>query len=313
MMKISSISICGVLEMSMHSLNNEGGEGNQVLTRQVTVYKNGKLVGVNAISGDMFKHIQAHHLIDAARDTALPLCEACAQRDPNRISNDPAFLAAVKGKSDAEVTEELLKKCVVDDCEGILVTDNRNTARKSTVEFGWVVGIPDHTATESYFHVKLVPDSGTKGSADERNTGQNIFYRPANSGAYAVVLNIEPARISYNDYTAAYAVSEEERQARFQALLKSVLFTFLKPAGAMRNTQNPHISNFSGVISISENIVPAPTVSPLNEDYTGEIAQIADSLAKLGAQIKLMPFNSLSEFSNYMTELISSGQPFTLK
>ncbi len=35
--QLSSLSICGRLILNMHSLNNEGGEGNQILTRQVTI------------------------------------------------------------------------------------------------------------------------------------------------------------------------------------------------------------------------------------------------------------------------------------
>ncbi|MCF6183714.1 MAG: DevR family CRISPR-associated autoregulator, partial [Bacteroidales bacterium] len=42
----------------MHSLNNEGGEGNQIITRQLTIIGNdGEEHTVSGISGDMFKHI----------------------------------------------------------------------------------------------------------------------------------------------------------------------------------------------------------------------------------------------------------------
>jgi CRISPR-associated protein Cst2 len=34
---IASISISGEITLNLHSLNNEGGEGNQIITRQVTI------------------------------------------------------------------------------------------------------------------------------------------------------------------------------------------------------------------------------------------------------------------------------------
>jgi len=42
----------------MHSLNNEGGEGNQIQTTYGRyVDHKGELHNVNAISGDMLKHV----------------------------------------------------------------------------------------------------------------------------------------------------------------------------------------------------------------------------------------------------------------
>ena len=62
MIRIHSISLAGRLTLDMHSLNNEGTEGNQLLTRMVHVVDgNGRLNVVNAVSGDMLKHIQAEH------------------------------------------------------------------------------------------------------------------------------------------------------------------------------------------------------------------------------------------------------------
>ncbi|MGB9776387.1 MAG: DevR family CRISPR-associated autoregulator, partial [Anaerolineae bacterium] len=75
---VYSLSISGRLTLEMHSLNNEGGEGNQVVTRTVTlVDTDGSIHKVNAISGDMFKHIQAEHFYLLARERGLPLCAGC--------------------------------------------------------------------------------------------------------------------------------------------------------------------------------------------------------------------------------------------
>ena len=71
---VYSLTICGKATIDMHSLNNEGSEGNQIATRMVNVYdQTGKLAAVNAISGDMFKHIQAEHLFHLSRNSGLKL------------------------------------------------------------------------------------------------------------------------------------------------------------------------------------------------------------------------------------------------
>jgi CRISPR-associated protein Cst2 len=57
--------------------------------------------------------------------------------------------------------------------------------------------------------------------------------------------------------------------------LESLLFAFIQPNGAMRSTQHPHLVDFRGVIGLSSQIVPAPTISPLNERYTEQLAEIA--------------------------------------
>ena len=72
---VYSISVSARLTMDMHSLNNEGGEGNQIQTRMVNIIdERGQLQNVNAISGDMYKHIQAEHLFHIAQNAGLPLC-----------------------------------------------------------------------------------------------------------------------------------------------------------------------------------------------------------------------------------------------
>jgi len=318
-----SLSISARATLDMHSLNNEGGEGNQIQTRMVNIVgADGRLHNVNAISGDMFKHIQAEHLFRRATDGAgLPLCAACREFNANRISADPEFAKAIEGLSDAEAIDLLLETCALDDMAGNLITaGNRSIPRKSVAEFGWVVGLPELTTTDSYFHVKYASER----SADQRaadsaeaargaNLGQAIFHRPASSGVYAVVANFELARIGFNDITQVYPISNDERRARHAALLESVLYTFLEPNGAMRSTQNPHIVSFDGVVAVSKQVVPAPAISPLGGDFVAELERVRAALDTLrpGA-LELYRFASLGEFTEVMTSLIRSTEPFTL-
>ncbi len=411
--QLSSLSICGRLTLNMHSLNNEGGEGNQILTRHVTIVdKEGKPSTVNAVSGDMLKHIQAEHFWNIARENNLKLCSACSCFNANRISGADEFRAILRGVdmdsfddvdkgeylkikeeiidtedekvrkelrkklnaleekylfnmfsvedkekfqklnveleilpktklnndqkdkkksitddlkklkskyrvdlSDADKLSELLKLCSLDDMEGVLVTaEGNNLQRKSCAEFGWLIGLPEKIKTENYFHVKLVADSGSKESGEGANLGQNIFYRPANSGIYALVSNFDICRVGYNDISKKYSIDDTERDNRVKALLKSILYTFIKPSGAMRNTQNPHIVDFNGVITLSSKAIPAPTTSPINDKYVEEITSIAGTLNKIEKEsIESVPFDSLSKFAEEFEKIITNATGYKLK
>lgn len=320
---VYSLSICARATLDMHSLNNEGSEGTQIQTRMVDIVAaDGRLYNVNAISGDMFKHIQAEHLYHIARNgNGLPLCAACQVFDANRISADHDYMAQIRGQSDAEAIDLMLERCVLDDIEGNLITgEGRSTPRKSVVEFGWVVGVPEVTTTGSYFHVKYVTERGGEAreaaaaeEARRANLGQTPFNRPASSGVYAVVSHYETSRIGFNDITRRYVLDDAARQARYRALLESVLYTFVQPNGAMRAAQLPHIVAFEGMVSFSTDVVPAPTVSPLNDGYQAEIEGVAAALNSLHpGSVTVRSFDSLADFASVMQEMVETTEPFAV-
>lgn len=304
-----SLSISGLLTLDMHALNNEGAEGNQLQTRMVHIVDGeGEPTVVNAISGDMLKHMQAEHLHGIAVEKGLPLCVGCQKFNANRINADSDFIQTLGDKNAiGETVKKVLQHCAVDDLEGVLITQGgRSTPRKSTVEFGWMIGLPDKTRTESYFHVKFDPNRG-QGSGGESgaNLGQNIFYRPASSGEYAVVMNAELSRVGFNDVEREHQIPVEARKERVKALLESVLLTFIKPLGAHRNTQFPHILNFTGVVSVSASTVPAPTVSPLKKNFSEELLSIQEQLNRLYPEaITTYEYASQAEFTKIMVDLI---------
>lgn len=323
MKQVYSISISARAVLNLHSLNNEGGEGNQIQTRMVDIVtyddeNRPRMANVNAISGDMFKHIQAEHLHRIAVEKELPLCEACQRFDANRMSADTSFREWVKSKpTQVQVVDRLLS-CTIDDLEGNLITEGSLSApRKSTAEFGWVVGLPNAVTSDEFFHVKYVPDRREKPSdKDERegNLGQAIFHRPTNSGVYAIVCNFETSRIGYNDISQQY-VDEVDRAARYSALLESILYTFVEMNGAMRNTQMPHLVTLDGVITVSHGVAPAPTISPLNDKYQEEILSVRDAINSVQGQdmVEVHSFNNLGDFASILQKLISETSPYTMR
>lgn len=334
---IYSLSLAVNATLDMHNLNNEGSEGNQLQTRMVDVIgADGGLYSVNAISGDMLKHIQAEYFYNLARERELPLCAGCRLFNPNRINADPAFLSRSKEQkwTDAQTLDELLRSCAMDDVSGILITEGgRSIPRKSVVEFGWAIGIPDATReghNQSFFHVKYAPERGEaqrgqdatrraqrkdSASDEERSGGANlqqaIFHRPANSGRYAIVCHLEFARIGYNDITHTYAISPEERARRGAALLESVLHLFVQLNGAMRSAQLPHLVALEGALAYSTRMLPAPLISPLTDDYAAQMMTIGERLGG-GSGVSVEQFSSLGGLAEQLGVLIEQAEPYAM-
>ena len=245
----------------------------------------------------------------------MPLCAACQLFDANRMSGDPEFEEWVKKEkpTPVQVVDRLLT-CTLDDIEGNLITTgNLSVPRKSVVEFGWAVGIPELVTTDQYFHVKYDPDRREiPTEKDERsaNLGQAIFHRPANSGQYAIVCNIEAHRIGYNDISQKVVLDGDERQARLAALLESLLYSFVQPTGAMRNTQNPHIVDVTGTLTYSTGAAPAPMVSPLNPNFIDQTKDISASLNRIhDGRVRIEEYTSLSGLADVVQGLLTECQP----
>lgn len=305
---VYSIAINGQLSWQLHALNNEGNEGNQSLTRRYYVIdkNNPEPQYVNGVSGDMLKHIQAEHLHRIALESGLSLSLGGQKLNPDRIGYD---IENQKDKffSEQETdlitrTDKVLKLCSVSDLEGFMVTvkGGQTLKRESVIEFGTVVGVPTFVKTQSYFHAKY---------GEENPTPYNV---QVSSGLYATVLNIEAFRIGYNPHNFGYAIDATECKKRLDALLKSVLYTFLQPNGAKRNTHLPHPDGFTGVITASSKRCPAPMVSPLQPDFERQIDSLANTLNRINGDdtIRLFKFKTLAEFAEQIALLIEQTEPW---
>jgi CRISPR-associated protein Cst2 len=311
---INSLSISARITLDLHNLNSEGTEGNQQQTRMVHIIdQSGSRAIVNAVSGDMFKHILVEHLIPLLKEANQPLSPGASVHDADRINaNNPEFVEFCKSDAlDSEVMSRMLIDCSLTDIAGALVTTNRAVGRKSVAEFGWVVGLPQNsdgqslTATEQYFHVKYAPEGRSTAAGGDTVAGrQAIFHRPASSGIYAFICNLELFRIGLNDITREYVVDSQSRITRALALIRAVAATLVKPAGAQRNTQNPHIVNCEGIIATSASSLPAPTVSPLHDNYRDQMEHLASVLNDIKSDtIHANRFNTLADGVGVLTQL----------
>jgi len=303
---IQSLSLCARVGINLHNLNNEGTEGNQQQTRMVHILDEaGNKSVVNAISGDMFKHIFVEHLTPLLISEGEAVCQNSARLHPDRVLLDLDFTSKAKNLKPEGIQKLMIETCAVTDICGTLYAE-KATARKSVAEFGWVVGIPELTRTEQYFHVKYDPSRESGTGAETVAGTQAIFHRPASSGLYALVANLELSRIGRNDITREDVISEENKRKRMRCAIRALGATLIAPRGAQRNTQFPHITSAEGVITISRNSLPAPTISPLSSSYKVEIQKIADKLNALdsGGQIECFSFDSPSGALSILENLL---------
>lgn len=317
---IHSVSISGVLTLNLHSLNNEGTEGNVQMTRTVQIVDHDRAVqSVNAVSGDMFKHAQAEYFRTIALEEKLPICPPSARGDANRINADAEFKKLLadnpggKGKPPklpgSAVLDSILERCALTDCEGTLVVaEGYSVPRKSCVEFGWIVGRPESTRTDSFLHVKYDPEGRGKSTGEDDNSGQALFHRPANSGEYAATVHLELDRVGRNDITLK-TIDEVDRRKRMVALIRSVIYTFVSPQGAQHNTQLPHVMGFEGVIATSITSVPAPALSALQPTFAAQVMLVAEALNTLApGSIGVLQFRDMSEFVRHMNGIVKELQ-----
>ena len=80
----------------------------------------------------------------------------------------------------------------------------------------------------------------------------------------------------------------------------------------MTSSQKPHITDFKGVVSYSEKMIPAPTISAINPKYQDEIETIKNNLNGIEKDsIDLKPFNGLGKLSEIIKDLLNE-EPYKL-
>lgn len=313
--KIQNLTLVGRLSINLASLNNEGTEGNATQPRTATIVDDGELYTVPVISGDMLKYWHVKHLCAIAQDRGLPLSENNARRNPNpnRLKAELAkhewvvdkIPEAKNWEKSSDIDDDHLEQalyglvaseCAVTDAHGLLITEvapqdvngsevfssRVAVARTSRIQTGFMTGIPRKNATGHYFHAKYVSKrTGIKSRDTSGNEGQNIFTRPATSADFAVVINIDLAGLGFNDAANEYVVDEEEQAKRKKAVLDALSYTLMNQPGANSSQQFPHIMGFEGAITTSTNRSPAPSASPIKENYLDTLEGLVGNINKM--------------------------------
>ncbi|WP_276624386.1 DevR family CRISPR-associated autoregulator [Methermicoccus shengliensis] len=252
MNEIYEIAILGRATWQLHSLNNEGTVGNVTEPRSVRIIdpNTKKAVTTDGISGEMLKHI--HTGIMWVLDDKSNLCDAC------KVLNPEKFNFAIKTKkvtaNDVEdALAQALGTCDICDVQGFLL-ERPTASRKSTVEFGWALGVPEvyrdiHTHARHALGEKGRGDRGQENEEKAEGVStQMVYHRPTRSGVYAVISVFQSWRIGLNEarqskYT--YDADDSARERRYKLALKAYQLLFSRPEGAMTTTRLPHVEDFS--------------------------------------------------------------------
>jgi len=336
----NNLTLVGRLTLNLASLNNEGTEGNAIQPRTATVVDDGKLHTVPVISGDMLKHWHAVHLSKIAQDRGLALCENAQRRkiDPNRIKGELADIDWVRknipqadeweGKLDDDQSNTLEEKlyelvaslCTVTDAHGLLITsvepedENGDTvfstdvavARTGRVQVGFMAGVPRKSTTKHFFHAKYATKrKGIQSRETSTGEGQNIFTRPATSAEFAVVATIDLHGIGFDDAANAHVVSAEQQAVRKKAAVDALAYTLMHQPGANSSQQFPHVTGFEGAIVTSETNCPAPSVSPMKENYLDTLRSLKSSINSMNGDeaIEVNEAQTLEEMVGKLTSL----------
>lgn len=333
--EIYEIAILGRATWQLHSLNNEGTVGTVTEPRTIRIIdpKTKKAITTDGISGEMLKHI--HTEIMWILENKNNLCDACKVLNPEKF-NFTIKSKKITVRNVEDAMKKALETCDICDVQGFLL-EKPTVSRKSTVEFGWVLGIPE-VCRDIHLHARhsiseiveeernpgewgenKCSEKGCETKPDESKllkvkgkwyceehvpTRQMIYHRPTRSGVYAIISVFQPWRIGLNEAKQdlfSYDANDEKRKRRYELALKAYQLMFARPEGAMTSTRLPHVEDFNGVIVYSTETLPVPIISPLKDEYKEEIKNIANKICE---SIKVEEFNSIADFICKINKLI---------
>jgi len=302
---VFEIGIMARVTWDLHSLNNEGNVGNVTEPRTVVLASGEKSDG---ISGEMLKHIHSYNIWLSEADKSS-FCPACAHLQPQR-ADLPDYRKTLKGNSNTEIMDIAIANCVLCDLHGFLVQEPPIN-RRSTIEFGWVVGLPDQQYRDIHLHARhSMEERRARGKSNENKmaegeqesevSAQMIYHRPTRSGVYALVSLFQPWRIGLNEINYEY-IKKIDKQYRYTLALKAYKAIFMHTDGAMTSTRLPHLEGIEGVIVISNSNCPVPLISPLKKNYREELKNVSQNQN----YIELQEFNNLNDVLSILDRIMS--------
>jgi CRISPR-associated protein Cst2 len=294
--KVYEIGLVLRAEIEAHSLNNEGTVGNVTEPRSIAL-ADGTIT--DGISGEMLKHMHARAFW--AIGTKESFCGSCQQFSPMKASANPDVNEAVKQKKPLSDVLGIAIQCPLCDTHGFLI-EEAALSRKSLVEFGWALALPDQYHRTIQTHSRVAAGEKTKEEAV-----QMLYDRPTRSGTYAVISLFQPWRIGFNDIVCKYTVNgTDERKKRFERVIDAYKAMFTRIEGAMTTTRLPHVLGCSGAIIVSKKPTPVCIISPLQEKFMDDIRKIAQK-----ENLEVHEFKSLAELLEKL-DALKNYVPFTI-
>lgn len=288
---IYSMSISLRIQWEAHALSNLGSEGSNRLLGRRQRLSTGELV--DAISGNINKHYHAMLVAEYLEQMGVPLCMACQVRNGRRAA---AWLTP------PDKLAQILPHCGLCDIHGFLVLARNESGRKrlshhGLVDFAEGLALPGRWA-ESRQPLSRIGDS--------KEEGAMLLSWYLRSGEYALAVRYKAAGVGMDTNKWQLLVTDpEQRLRRHQAVLMALRDQFVSPVGAQTTSHLPHLTNLTGVITISQSVRNAPVLSALHDNFIEQTQRLAASDLALSTY----PFSDVVEFDSQMTRLAELSQP----
>ena len=135
------------------------------------------------------------------------------------------------------------------------------------------------------------------------------FTRPATSADFAVVITVDLGGLGFNDTANEYVIGEADQTARKRAVLDALSYTLMNQPGANTSQQFPHIMDFQGAIVTSDSRLPAPTVSPIQDDYLNTLQQLVNSTNEM-VETDFLQLHAINSIAEAVGKLNSVGKSY---
>lgn len=282
-----------------HSLSNFGNDGSIRIMPRKQVLADG--TESDACSGNILKHHHSVLLAEYLEFLHVPMCPACAARDPRRASG-----LIDRANAYPLTINNILSQCGLCDTHGFLIPGKNAAADGSTVkrqrvskhslvEFSFALALPGIHAETLHTFTR---------TGDSKEDGQMILKRSGRSGEYAFCVRYRAAGVGLDtDKWTLVLQSEEERTLRHRAVLSALRDQVLSPEGALTSTMLPHLVSLIGAIVVRTEIGRAPVMSALSDKFIERLELMASD------NCLVFPFGSVDEFHSIMNTLIETSSP----
>lgn len=293
------------------ALNNESNIGNVTQPRLVSL-SDGTIR--NAISGDMLKHNFTRNLRVLANDNEI--CNPCKFYSP--MKNAEVIIT----DNSLSLNGNKSKQCIIDDVCGFMNASGDKSKRTSCVKFSYAISVDDNEY-EIHTHNRVdATENGTKQKSKNKTkdskvntelsdiddcivndnleekdeTNQMIFYKPIRSNVYAITIQLDMDRISFDDEKLKYISPDEVINKRKTKCLQALRNMFIDMEGAMCSTRLPHLRNIEGVAVLKNN----------KDEVLVKYSALNDDFIKVNKNISTnsIVFNNVEEFVNVLERLM---------
>ena len=257
---------------------------------------------VPVVSGESLAHAYQVWLAEEAGNAGLSVCRLCAKGELVKhgarvVLQEEKLPMPGRGEvvKAAQLEEQLVRQCVVEDVCGFLVPTDIPVKRTSLFYIGYMVPAYDSVraaVTDPQFHVRHAPSLIGRGE-EFPETGQALYYVEVASAVYTASAALDLTGIGRTStFNVKDVVDAGEKLKRAEVAVKSLYYLLAGMFGAKRTRFQPNYRLLSAVAAVSKG---APfNVNPgHSRGYVKETATRVKSFAELtGSTVELFAYSA---------------------